>query len=72
MPDEKSVKTNLIFWNVAKMLGWKHDEFHPSSAKLWWPSPTKSNVKTRQLGLENNCKEARPWLLKKGKNKTKI
>lgn len=35
MPDEKSVKTNLIFWNVAKMLGRKHDEFHPNDPELW-------------------------------------
>lgn len=57
MLDEKSVKTNLISWNAAKMLGRKHDEFHPSGPKLW--SLTDGDGKTRRVGLENNCRETR-------------
>lgn len=42
MPDERSVKTNLILRNGAKMLGRKHDDFHPSGSELW---PPKGNGK---------------------------
>lgn len=34
MPDERSVKTNLILQNGAKMLSRKHDDFPPSSSEL--------------------------------------